>query len=125
MKKKKTLQSLLFEQQVLAILVFTIMVLFIWIGASIYFAYTKSSLEVDETYPTQPLNPRIDVSALEQIQQRKWWKPEELTNFSPSVKIDEKAAPLPTAAPRIVATPISTSSATVSPTPTATSSGQL
>lgn len=117
MKKKKTLQSLLFEQQVLAILVFTVLVLFIWIGASIYFAYTKSSLEPDETYPVQALNPRIDIAPLEQIAQRKWWKPEDLGSFELSVKLDEKNAPR--------STPPPPSSPLLTPSPAATVSGQL
>ncbi len=89
-RKKQTIQSLLFEQQMLGILVFTVLVLFVWIAGSIYFTYNKSTISQDEALVVTPLDPKIDTVPLEDISMRKWWKGEELQNFQLSIALDEE-----------------------------------
>lgn len=89
MSKRITLRSLLFEQQVLGILLFSFMVIIVWVAASIYFSYSASTLTQEETTSVEALDPIIPVNGLRAIQSRKWWTPEELQSFPLSVIIDD------------------------------------
>lgn len=118
MKRKLTIRSLLFEQQMLGVLLFSLLILFLWIGASIYFQYNQSTIATDETYPIEPISANIDTTSLLQISNRRWWTDEELSSFPLSVELESETGtsvprePAPTAAPQ---PPVSTSSA--QPTP--------
>lgn len=79
MKKRLTFQQLLFEQQILGILLFTILVVFIWVVSSIYFSYAQTTLSTEDTTTVIPLTPEINEKPLLELSGRKWWNPEELS----------------------------------------------
>ncbi len=118
MKRKLTIRSLLFEQQMLGVLLFSLLILFLWVGASIYFQYNQSSISTDETYPIEPISADIDTTSLLQISNRRWWTDEELSAFTLSIELEtEKGTTTPRTQP---ATPspqptVSTSSAQTTP----------
>ncbi|MBP9700053.1 hypothetical protein KBD71_02105 [Candidatus Woesebacteria bacterium] len=115
MKRKVTIRSLLFEQQMLGVLLFSLLILFLWIGASIYFQYNQSTISTDETYPVEPISANLDTSSLLQVSNRRWWTDEELSSFPLSVELESEKG---TTTPR-------TLSPTPSPQPTvATNSAQ-
>jgi len=82
MKKRLSFKQLLFEQQVLGILLFTILVVFLWVVSSIYFSYSASTLSVDDTTTVKPLNPDIPEAPLQELNSRKWWTDDELNQIS-------------------------------------------
>lgn len=118
MKRKLTLKSLLFEQQMLGVLLFSLLILFLWIGASIYFQYNQSTIATDESYPIEPISASLDTTSLLQVSNRRWWTDEELSAFPLSVELEsEKGASTPrTITPTPSPLPnVSTSSASTTP----------
>lgn len=113
MKKRLTFKQLLFEQQILGILLFTIVVVFLWVISSIYFSYSASTLTQDDTTTVIPLNPVIPEQPLLALSTRKWWTDEELNQFSVSVQLSDNTVKS-VAAP---ATQSATSTATASASP--------
>ncbi len=91
MKKRLTFHQLLFEQQILGILLFTILVVFLWVISSIYFSYSESTLSKDDTITVVPLTPTIPDKPLQDLNARKWWTDEELNQFTVSVVLDDKS----------------------------------
>lgn len=123
MKKKTSLQSLLFEQQLLGILVFTLLVLFVWIGASVYFTYNTSTLTSDETIIVTPLNPIINTKPLDAIRSRKWWTSKELQSFPINTKVesnesDQQSSSILPSPPLVTTPPTASPSSTAVPSPT-------
>lgn len=90
MKKRLTFHQLLFEQQILGILLFTILVIFLWVISSIYFSYSASTLSEDDTQTVIPLTPAIPEKPLRDLNARTWWSDEELNQFSVSVVLSDK-----------------------------------
>jgi sensor histidine kinase regulating citrate/malate metabolism len=82
MKKRLTFKQLLFEQQILGILLFTILVVFLWVVSSIYFSYAQTTLTTEDTTTVIPLTPEINEKPLLELANRKWWTPEELTQIA-------------------------------------------
>lgn len=109
MKKRITFKQLLFEQQVLGILLFTLLVVFLWVISSIYFSYTASTLTQDDQADVLPLEPTIDDQPLRELNSRKWWTQEELENF-PLSTITEDGSGRSTSVQ-----PVSSASASTSP----------
>lgn len=91
MKKRLTFQQLLFEQQILGILLFTILVIFLWVISSIYFSYSASTLTVEDTQTVVPLTPTIPDKPLNELNARTWWSEDELNQFSVSVILNDKS----------------------------------
>ncbi len=60
MKKRMTFKQLLFEQQILGILLFSLLVVFLWVISSIYFSYSASTLTQDDQLDVLPLDPTIN-----------------------------------------------------------------
>ena len=89
MKKRITFKQILFEQQVLGILLFTLLVVFLWVISSIYFSYSASTLTAEDEADVLPLDPTIDTKPLEQLNGRKWWTPDQLQNFPVSITIKD------------------------------------
>jgi hypothetical protein len=121
MKKRLTFKQLLFEQQILGILLFTLLVVFLWVVSSIYFSYSSSTLTAADEADVLPLDPNIDVKPLETLNARKWWTPEELKNFPVSILIKDESG-------KMVGSTIQTNGSTPKPASTsakvATSSAQ-
>lgn len=90
MAKRITTQSLLFEQQLLAILVFTVLVICVWIVASVYFSYSSAQYSESQVITVTPLSPKIDRDIFDQLEQRTWWSPQDLETFTPSIDLSEK-----------------------------------
>lgn len=117
MKKRLTFKQLLFEQQVLGILLFSVLVVFLWVTSSIYFSYSTSTLSAEDELIVTPLNPVIDDKPLRTLQNRRWWSNTELENFSVSATVKGadgvvRNTNVPAPAPTTV--PISTRSAVAS-----------
>lgn len=75
----------------MAVLVFSILVVFIWIGGSIYLTYSSSALPDSETAITVvALEPKIDTVPLEILEQRKWWTDQELQTFPLSIELEKE-----------------------------------
>lgn len=90
MKKRLTFKQLLFEQQILGILLFTLLVVFLWVISSIYFSYSSTTLTAADEADVLPLDPTIDTKPLETLNARKWWTPQELQNFPVSITIKDE-----------------------------------
>lgn len=119
MKKRLTFKQLLFEQQILGILLFTILVVFLWVISSIYFSYSASTLTQDDTTTVEPLNPVIPDQPLQDLNARKWFTDNELSQFPVSVVLSDKTVSTiaPSSAATSSAASTATQSAVSSPTP--------
>lgn len=128
MIKKQSFRQLLVQQQILTILLFTFVVIMIWVISSIYFSYSKTTLTTTDKALIAPLNPRLDSTLFEKLAARKAWNDQELSSFEPRIElptleIAETAgtssipavtpAPVPDASAS--ATPIASDSASVTP----------
>jgi hypothetical protein len=111
MKKRLTFKQLLFEQQVLGILLFSVLVVFLWVISSIYFSYSTSTLSAEDELIVTPLNPLIDDKPLRALQNRRWWTDSELENFSVSATVKGADGVVRNTN---IAAPVSTRSATAS-----------
>lgn len=133
MKKSMTLRSLVFSQQVLLLLLFSLVVVIIWVAASISFSYTKSTLSQNDVTSVTPLNPHLDTELFTKLQARKSWTNAQLESFTPIVEIrtsdgtvqlsNQPIIPVASAAP--IASRSATKIATGSATKTATSSASF
>ncbi|HSW89863.1 MAG TPA: hypothetical protein VLH19_03235 [Patescibacteria group bacterium] len=97
-QQKTTFRSLVFQRNVLTVLLFSLFVIFMWIISSIYFSYKAPTLSTQEQQDIIPLNPKIDTKAIDNLEQRKWWTPQELEQFSPTSD-NSGASPTPSALP--------------------------
>lgn len=120
MAKKRTLTSLIVQQNVLAVLLLTLMVIMVWVGFTIYFSYSKTTVTTTDAALIAPLTPRLDSELFDQLAARKSWSEAELSNFQPVVVITTPTGTT-TVATIEEPTPIATSSAT----PTSSPSGEL
>jgi hypothetical protein len=121
MAKKTTITNLIFQQNILTILLLTLVVVGAWIGFTIYFSYSKSTVTTTDAALIAPLTPKLDSALFDKIATRKSWTESELNSFQPSVVLtitEASAAPAPTATP--IATPVASVSATPTSSPSAT-----
>lgn len=95
MKKKNTLASLLFQQNVLTLLLLTMVVIALWVGFSIYFSYSKTTIAPTDATLIAPLTPRLDSALFDQLSQRKTWSTQELDSFQTNVIVTVEATPEP------------------------------
>lgn len=115
MKKRITFKQLLFEQQILGILLFSLLVVFLWVVSSIYFSYSASTLTQDDQIDVLPLDPTINDRPLRELNGRKWWTQEELADFPLSITVDDGSGKSVSS----FATPVPTKAASSSATPSA------
>jgi hypothetical protein len=127
MSKKKSFSALLMQQNILSVLLLTVVVIVAWVGFSIYFSYSKTTLTPTDTQLIAPLNPRLDATLFDKIAVRRTWTSEELDNFSPSIQLpqvvvvpgaessDTTETPVPTARPTTQPATSSASIATPAP----------
>lgn len=109
MAKKLTLSSLILQQNVLSILLLTLVVIMFWVGISIYFSYSRTTVTPTDAALIAPLTPRLDSNLFERLKSRKSWSQAELSSFSPTVALTVTETPAPTVNPE--STPEATSRA--------------
>jgi hypothetical protein len=63
------------------VLIFSLVTVFFWIGFSIFLSQTKTKVSIDIQKHTEPLNPNINRTTLEELATRRVYTPEELQNF--------------------------------------------
>lgn len=122
MKKRLTFKQLLFEQQVLGILLFSVLVVFLWVVSTIYFSYSATTLSEEDVFVVTPLNPTIDDKPLRVLQERRWWTETELQNFTVSSVVRDGEGNIKTSttiSPTV--SPTASTSATPVPSPTSAS----
>jgi len=71
-KKKKI------SQEFLTLSVLTLITVLVWAGFEIYWAYNKSTIEVDVRQQLAPLDPKLDRETLKKLQERREISFEEL-----------------------------------------------
>lgn len=119
MKKKKTLASLLLQQNILSILLLTFVVIGVWVGFSIYFTYKKTTIAPTDVSLIAPLTPRLDGKLFDTLSARLTWTEEELSSFTPSITVTEAPS---TPTPRPTTQPLQAIVASESATPTSSTS---
>lgn len=124
MKKTPTLQSLILQQNVIYILAITFIVVAIWVGFSIYFSYSKSTITSTDMSLIAPLTPTIDTHVFDVISQRKTWSDQQLQNFPISTKTPIQSQTSTQATPRPISTPIASTSAQLTTPKNATASAK-
>lgn len=108
------------REDLLRILIFTLVTVLVWISFEIYLSQKQTKVAEDFASYTLPLNPNIDRTVLQEIQNRRGFSDEELQEFStqqtsiitedelesvstPSAEIEDEDAvvvtPTPTAQP--------------------------
>lgn len=122
---QKEFKSIRHKQQILGILVFTLVAIVMWVGISLVTSQQSTSISARQQQMALPLNPSINIDVLSSIEQQRAYDPSQLTSFPIyTLLTDEEAAAL--SAPRPA-----TSSSTLlesltflepSPTPEATES---
>lgn len=122
MKKPTNLTGLMLQQNVLMVLLLTLVVIMLWVGFTIYFSYSKTTITPTDAQLIAPLSPKLDSKLFDTLKTRKSWSDDELNSFQTSIVVTtvpgSESSPLPT--PKITipspaspsATRISTSSAT-------------
>ena len=105
MKGKKKI-----EQNILVLLIVTMITIFVWAGLSIYRSFTKSTAPEVLKEQIEPLDPNFDLETLGSLKERKTFSEEELesipeiTEFSlkeeeiatsPAVMLEEEIATSP------------------------------
>lgn len=135
-------KALYANQKLLTVLVFSLVTVLVWVGASLFRSQRKTSISPELQELAAPLNPSINAEILTEIEQKRQFSPSELADFPIYVLRDRDAAtrqtapaatsPTPTATPvaepessldlteAVTAdqsTPISTNSTTLTPTP--------
>ncbi len=78
------MNQLKFGKNILALSIFTLITAFVWIGYEVYHAYTKTTVPQVVTKLIQPLNPRIDQKALDDIEEKYQLSSKEL-NLPPAI----------------------------------------
>lgn len=90
MKKSPSLHQLLFEQQVFGVLLFSFVVITVWVISAVYFSYSKDPIPSQEQIHIESIDPTIDERVLLPLLQRRWWTPEELQDFPVSIVIKKQ-----------------------------------
>lgn len=69
------------REDLLRVLIFSLVTVFIWIGLSIFLSQRDSKVPLDVQKHVLPLNPNIDRTIFPELSSRKKYTPEELTSF--------------------------------------------
>ena len=78
---KQTLEKIKHQQQMLAILVFTLVATMIWIGASLFTSQQKIGISKDLLKLSRPLTPSINQEIIQRLKQKGVFSDSELQNF--------------------------------------------
>lgn len=78
---QKQLSALRLSQQVLIILIFSLVTIVIWIGLSIFSSQKKTAISAESQSLATPLNPSLNLQVLDQIEQKRVYTPNELADF--------------------------------------------
>lgn len=70
------------KQTLLRILVFTLVTVVIWVALTIFRSQQKTGIAPELLKLAEPLNPNIDVSVIERIEQKKAYSEADLQNFT-------------------------------------------
>jgi len=109
------LKSLQDNQRLLAILVFSLVTVVIWVGFSLLNSQTKSSISPELRALAKPLNPTINTDVLDEIAAKREYTPDELTNFTIySIKLSDAQKSIFSHQTDVVAPPAATTSAELS-----------
>src|SRR5258708_29596318 len=87
MKKKLTLTNLVLQQNILTLLMLTFVVVGLWVGFSIYFSYSKTTIGTTDATLIAPLTPKLDSTLFAALAARKHWSDDELSSFKPRAVI--------------------------------------
>ncbi|MEO8581488.1 MAG: hypothetical protein ABI425_02795 [Patescibacteria group bacterium] len=77
----QALAALRRRETLFRILLFTLVTAAFWIGFSIFFSQQKTKVSIDIQKHTEPLNPNIDKTSLEELATRRAFTDQELANF--------------------------------------------
>ncbi len=112
MAKQQTLSSLILQQKFLSILLLTLVVVAVWVGFTIYFSYSRSTVTTTDAALIAPLTPKLDSTLFTRLSARKSWTDAELASFQPSVVVTTTGTPAPSI-------PVATVSASILASPSA------
>jgi hypothetical protein len=70
------------KQAFLRILIFSLVTVIIWVGLSIFRTQQQTSVSSELQKLSEPLNPNINTTVLDRIEQKRVYSAEELTNFT-------------------------------------------
>lgn len=136
----KELTSLRHGQQLLVILMFSLVTIVVWVSISLITSQTKTAIPTELQNLATPLNPSINTEVLTIIEQKRAYDPAQLTQFPIYSLADEQeidvspANTLPTTLSSTSSlnsllapepTPSPESSSDVNTAPTATAAGQV
>lgn len=111
--EQSALQVLIHRKIILTMFVISLAVIIMWIGVSVYFSLRKVNLPPNVQKQLQPLSPVLDAKTLQELRNRRYYQPDELSAFTPvkEITIEESGGGTKTVVPSQLAVPASTSSA--------------
>jgi len=128
--EQSTLRVLIRRKIILTMFVISLAVIIMWIGISVYFSLRKVNLPPNVQKQLQPLSPVLDAKTLRELQNRRYYQPDELSAFTPVKEITQEESGGGTRTTLLVPSPVPVStigavpsvspspSPTLSPTPT-------
>jgi hypothetical protein len=78
---KTQLTSLQRNQTFLKILIFTLVTVIIWVGMTLFRTQRSSEISPELIRLSEPLNPNINLTVVERVEQKRSFSPEELADF--------------------------------------------
>lgn len=78
---KTQLTSLQRNQTFLKILIFTLVTVIIWVGMTLFSTQRSTEISPELIKLSEPLNPNINLTVIEQVEQKRSFSPEELADF--------------------------------------------
>lgn len=125
---QKELKGLRHKQQLLGILLFSLVTIVVWVGISLILSQQSTRISSALQRLALPLNPSINVEVLSEIEQKRAYDPATLTNF-PIYRLlsDEEAVTLGSSQPSTTSSTLLESLTALpspSPEPDASASGE-
>jgi hypothetical protein len=77
----KELSALRLSQQVLIILIFSLVTIVVWIGLSLLNSQSKTAISAESQSLATPLNPSINIQVLEELESKRAYSDSELSSF--------------------------------------------
>lgn len=78
---QKELKGLQHKQQLLGILLFSMVTIFVWVGISLVVSQQKTDISPALQKLALPLNPSINIDVLSELEQKKTYDASQLVNF--------------------------------------------
>lgn len=78
---KKEIKQLSIRKQVLYILIFSLVTIMVWVGASLVFSQRRSGIDPELAKLTKSLVPNINGEVLTELASKKYYSPAELADF--------------------------------------------